>query len=191
MAYQELNTDRPPAQPQPPAQGYSFVRDDEYDPYDDKSSRSALNSAIVLLVFTSVAYPLVGGLISKWYLGIVGAVVCIAQLVIGGFICLNRNSASGIKLARVAMIAYTCVLLLIMVAFEAWSLYDKSRYNWSRCEDYVMYTICRKRGGLMTTELILAIFYPFIDFMALAGCFYVLRCIRDRKESLQRRQGQT
>jgi hypothetical protein len=188
MEYQPLSNAPAGQQLVPAVQAYNFVKDSEYDPYDNISSRSSLRLAILLLVVTCPAFALVPGLLSEWYLGIVGCLFSLIQLAIAVMACLSQGRSNGIGTARIAFLIYTFVILAAVLVYEGWSLQDRVRHNWSHCEDYVMYTVCRKRGGLMTTDLILVIFYPFIDFLILACCVYVLRCLRNRHRSLQRQE---
>jgi len=172
----------------PAVQAYSFVQDTEYDPYNNVSSQSSLNLAVLLLVVTCPAFALVPGLLSEWYLGIAGCVFTIIQLGIAVLTCIYRGKSWGLLKVRATFIVYTWVLLAAVLAYEGWSLQAQIRHHWAHCEDYVMYTVCRKRGGLMTTDLVLALFYPFIDLMIAVCCVFVLRCLRDRHRSLQRQE---
>ena len=164
----------------PPTLVYNLINGSKHDLYDDSFTLCSLYKAAALLTITGPVLAIVPAFVSQLEWGLGGLGLMALQLLFVVSILVHRDRYRGLNYTLIGLRVYFLVAGCVMIAYEIWSLYDKVHSNADDCSKYQMYSVCHKRGGVMTTELLMAIFYPGADVFAFICMSYICQCLKIR-----------
>lgn len=145
----------------------------------------------VLMIITSPIMPIVSWFIDPYHFVFYQSLlIFLLQIYVAwaGFRCTKDDHYNRLDYYRKLIHSFYIFYLIALILNQVAAVIIMSAHNFKNCDQFVNNRVCVNRTGLMTTQLVVALFSPGLDFSVLIFYMYMLSVLNDCKAELVRRR---